>query len=159
MAPTLGDQDYFGRARTHDTVYVRGPEEAIWAQTQGDMKAWVYRVNDKYDFEVYDVANGAMLLLTKGTADTLPLAKEWVFKFFEAVVKGEVIDYGVPVADKVMNVLAELSLTDATVRIAYDAIRQGVPADTAIGALILSLVRQKEGMLKKIEEVLLQVGV
>jgi hypothetical protein len=55
---------------------------AIWFQRQGSLKACIHRINDRYDFQVYETKHGMRTLLKRDNRDTLSNAKSAVFEFF-----------------------------------------------------------------------------
>lgn len=59
-------------------------ENVVWYQEQGTLKAWVHRVNDAYQYEIYETAHGMKKLLRKASEETLPFTKTAVFKYFAA---------------------------------------------------------------------------
>jgi hypothetical protein len=61
-----------------------GPEHAIWFQRQGDTRAFVNRMNDQYRYQIYDKYGKP---LTEGFVDTLKLATQAVFEYFEKMEK------------------------------------------------------------------------
>ena len=59
---------------------------AIWSQRHGSLKAEIARVNDTYQYSVYDTASGTNTLVIQDYRYSLGTAKKAVFVIFDNYV-------------------------------------------------------------------------